>query len=691
MNKVLLLLGLIIFIVFSNSLNGEWQLDDKPNILSNTKLHVSQLTFQQLAATFRAHPTAPNKIYRPLVCLTFGLNWYFGQNNVFGYHLVNIIIHIITACFLFLTLHLLLRISYKKQYPPQFFTAVALLATLLWALAPIQTQAVTYIVQRMAAMAAMFSIIGIYTYLCGRIASSWRKKSTWFIFCLLSFCAAVGSKENAVLLPISLFLVEVSFFRHNISKKHLILLLLTVAVTFSIGFFFIRHGVDISSFHFSKLFSFLDGYDERSFTLKERLLTEPRIVLMYLSQIFLPNVQRLSIEHDIILSTSLFSPWNTLPALLSILLLILAALYFLKKFPLFCFPILFFFLIHTAESTAVPLELIFEHRNYLPSFFLFLPVGIFVAHILYSTPPQSAFRRGTAILCTILFLIISGHATYTRNHAWATPYSLWSDALRKAPKNPRAASYLGNHYRQFGQYQAASHYFKLSLMNADRAASPTFIKQTALNDLGTVQYLTGHYKQAVQYFNDCLEVDMVDDFEYESCLKNRTVTFIKLDRPEKALEDALRLPQHVDEYQYLVAYSAYLAEHYETSLQWIQKLIGRALNNDQVLYLTGILLMKKGAYQNSQFFLQRAAQLSPNVIKYHVALAAVFHKMNQIDLMQSRIQSLLKKHSLSRIKESLQLRVKYNEIDEDSLNRIEDMISSSVRSHQLFLVKANAE
>ena len=689
MNRYRFLLFLsIVLLVYSNSWNTTWQLDDKPNILTNSRIHISELTFQQLATTLQAHPTSPGTLYRPLPCLTFGLNWYIGQDNVFGYHIVNIVIHILTAWFLFLTLHLLLRIFYKKKYPPQFFIAAALLAALFWGLAPIQTQAVTYIVQRMAAMAAMFTIISIYAYLRGKISPS-PKKIWWFLLCLLSFCAALGSKENAVLLPASLLLLELAFFRHHFSKKYIISILLIGGTVFSLGFFFIRHGLDISSFHFSTLFNFLDGYDERSFTLKERLLTEPRIVLMYLSQILLPNIQRLSIEHDIILSTSFFSPWTTLPAIMAIFLVVSGSLFFLKKHPLFCFPVLFFFLNHTVESTVAPLELIFEHRNYLPSLFLFLPVGILVAHILYSAPSQSTFRRTTAILCTILFLIISGHATYTRNQAWETMESLWSDALRKAPKSSRAASYLGNYYRQFTHYQIASHYFKLSLMNAGRAASPNFIKKTALNDLGAVNYLAGNYEKAARYFNDCLELD--ETGEYESCLKNRTVAFMRLDMPQKALSDALKLPKDVDEYQYLVSTAAYLAEDYETSLQWIQKLIAHSfLNNDQVMYLTGVLLLKKGAYQNSLFFLQRAAKLSPSVIKYQLALAAVFHKKNKISLMQKTIHSLLKNNSLVSIKSSLKLRKKYNEIDNSSIAALKDMLSLSIQSN-IFFLPENAE
>ena len=688
MRKFLLFFCIILF-VYSNAFNADWQLDDNPNILSNFNIHISELTFQQLAATFRAHPTVPDKIYRPVGCFSFGLNWYFGQSNVFGYHLVNIFIHILTAWFLFLTMRLLLRIHYQKQHPPQsqFFTAAAVLGALLWALAPIQTQAVTYIVQRMAAMAAMFSIIAIYAYLRGKTAAQ-EKKYLWFALCLVSFCAALGSKENAVLLPASLLLVELSFFRHHVSKKHFSFFLLISVAAFTAGFFFIRYGLEISSFHFSNFFSFLEGYDERSFTFKERLLTEPRIVLVYLSQIFLPNVQRLSIDHDIIPSTSLFFPWNTFPSILIIILITSISLVFLKKYPLFCFPVFFFFLNHTVESTVAPLELMFEHRNYLPSLFLFLPVGIFVAHILYSTPPQPVFRRITAMLCTILFLIISGHATYTRNQTWTTVESLWADALRKAPNSSRAAFFLGKEYLQAGQYTLAYRYFQLSLMNANRAANPKFTKKVAFGHLGAIQYFRGQYESALQHFNQCLELDRKD----ESCLKNRLLNFLKLDFPEKALSDALQLVRNYPDseaYYYLTALSFYKIGNNEEALKWLQKITKESLNSYEGAYLTGILLMKAGAYKNSLLFLQQAAILSSNSIKSHLALAAARYASGQISLSEDIMKNAIKKYPLLAIKKSLEDIRKQDEINKDILGEVENILLLSIRYRKVLFIHAN--
>ncbi|MCI5149427.1 MAG: tetratricopeptide repeat protein [Candidatus Electrothrix sp. MAN1_4] len=603
------------------------------------------------------------------------MNWYVGQDDVFGYHIVNILIHILTAWFLFLTLHLLLHIHYKKQYPPNFFTAAALLAALLWALAPIQTQAVTYIVQRMASMAAMFTIIALYSYLRGR-----TEKKIWFFICLLSYCAAIGSKENALLLPFSLLLIELSFFHHHFKKTHIGIFIFAAVTALVCIFLLLRYGLNLTVFRLSNPLSFLDGYDSRSFTFIERILTQPQIVLMYLSQIFFPSTERLSIEHDITLSTSLLTPWTTLPAILTIFLLIVASLAFLKKYPLVCFPVLFFFLNHSSESTILPLELIFEHRNYLPSFFLFLPISIFVAHALYHSDfiNLSSFGRIAIVFCATFFLIISGHATYTRNLAWATEQTLWSDVIHKAPNSARAAHNIGRWYRQFGQYQRAYHFFQLAYKNSNTAASPERSKKRALNGMGTIPYILSNYKQSLQYFDQCLQIKQND----ESCLKNRMLTYLQLNQPEKALSDGLNLtnayPDPI-EYQYLIATAAYQANHNDIAIIYVQNIAGRSLRNHQVMHLAGLLMMQEEAYPNSLFFLQQAAKLSANDIDSQLALASAYYAVNKLELTEKILHEIFWRNPLPVIVNAVENAKKYN-TESNPVGFIEEYIDSMIET-----------
>jgi tetratricopeptide (TPR) repeat protein len=183
-------------------------------------------------------------------------------------------------------------------------------------------------------------------------------------------------------------------------------------------------------------------------------LTEPRIIVFYLSQIFYPVADRLSLVHDIEVSTGLFQPWKTLPAILFILGLTASATWQITKRPLFAFAVLFFLLNHIIESTIIPLELIFEHRNYLPSLFLFVPIA---AGLKWTIDYYAERKKAMAILLTgfiTLLVMALGTGTYVRNMAWATEYTLWQDALEKAPANARPYHNLSaGYYTDIGDYE----------------------------------------------------------------------------------------------------------------------------------------------------------------------------------------------------------------------------------------------
>jgi len=366
-NRTWIAFALLLFLIlpiYSNTFSASWHLDDDPNIVNNSQLHIENLMPETLWKTFFAKPGPVEKFYRPLPCLTFALNWYYGGDNVTGYHAVNIAIHILTAIFLYLSILNLFKSPNLEEKVKGKEHFIALLSAALWAVNPIQTQAVTYIVQRMAIMAAMFYILGINFYIKGRLADVRSKQILFYTGCLFSFLLALGSKENAILLPLSLILVEIIFFQKSGSlgeKKKIIWAALasTIFILFLFGGLLFLMKKDP--------LNYLNQLSEiRPFSFSERLITEPRIVLNYLSQIFYPAPNRLSIEHDVLLSTSLLKPWTTLPAILIVLCLIGLGLSQIRKRPLIAFGILFFFLNHIVESTILPLELVFEHRNYLP-------------------------------------------------------------------------------------------------------------------------------------------------------------------------------------------------------------------------------------------------------------------------------------------------------------------------------------
>jgi protein O-mannosyl-transferase len=433
---VFLLFCLLILGGYGNTFHTTWHLDDKPNILTNTHLHIQDLKPATLATTLYSNPKNPyepaKKMYRPVACLSFALNWYFGQDDPFGYHVVNIVLHILTAFVLYIFIQHLYATPLLEKKSAREKQLVPILAAALWAVNPIQIQAVTYIVQRMAVLGALFYLLGLWAYVKGRMSTRSSARLLRFMVCFACYLLALGSKENTLVMPLTLILMEFSFFRSLKHQRNRMLLAGVVAVSALILFL-------IGTLLFLKgdPGSFLKAYAFRPYTLTERLMTEARVLVHYLSQIFIPLPDRFSIEHDVLISTTFFQPWTTFPAIMFLCGWLITGAWLLIKHPLVGFSMLFFLVNHLVESSVIPLELIFEHRNYLPSFLLFAPVGVGLNRLLDGPGGSKTVIR--PILYGVMVLVVVGFvgASHIRNKVWATERSLWQDAALKAPNSAR--------------------------------------------------------------------------------------------------------------------------------------------------------------------------------------------------------------------------------------------------------------
>ena len=488
----LVVLPILILTIYSNTFQSSWHMDDSVNILQNRQLHLKSLTWNSIKHTFFAHPNQKGKFFRPIACVSFALNYYMGGLNVFGYHLVNILIHMVSAAFLFLFIYNTLSLPLVNGKKVLNAYAVALLATLFWASHPIQTQAVTYIVQRMASMAGMFYIMSMYFYLKGRTAIGWRRKTLFFACCLFSGLMAVGCKENAIMLPMSIYLFDLLLIQgvsKNVLRKNVKIVLAVLLLTLFTGMiYYVFSQKDDPVFH---------RYGFRAFTLGQRLLTEPGVILLYLSLIFYPVSIRFSIDHDVPICEGLLNPPTALISLLILTALVILGLALAKRRPLIAFSILFFFLNHLIESTILPLELVFEHRNYIPSMFLFIPVAYFLLHAMDHPSLRRSVRTLVAFFI-IGILVFLGHATYIRNALWKTDESLWMAATERAPNLWRPWHNLGNYYSKNNRRQEAfACYFRAlsKKTNIDRRD-----KHLTLYNIGVLHQQAGRTDMALDYY-----------------------------------------------------------------------------------------------------------------------------------------------------------------------------------------------
>jgi len=608
---IFILLLILTFAVYSNSLESSWHLDDYSNIIERSTLHVNSLDTKSLYYTLFKDGSAYKKLYRSIPCLSFAINWYFGKNSVTGYHIVNVFIHFITAFTLFSTLCNIFRTPRLKHIHPDIGMAISVLATVFWAVNPIQVQAVTYIVQRMTSMAAMFYLFSIYFYLKGRVKYAGFKSFAWYTICFFCYLCALTSKENTALLPVSLLLVEILFFR-DIAKpadRKTILTISVIGLTLT-GFaaLFILNG---------KISSLLAGYSIRPFTIQERLLTEPRVVLFYLSQIFYPVPHRFSIDHDIVVSGSLLHPWTTLPSLLLVIVLLMAGIYQARKRPLFSFGILFFLLNHIVESTIVPLELIFEHRNYLPSLFLYLPVSAGLIALVHYFDKNKFIGR---LIKLSVFLVLAGFcfSTYIRNMDWATEKSLWEDAHKKAPSRARAAQNLArNYYFKTGHYDKAYDLYRKSFLL--ESSRPDYSKALSLNGMASIHFIKKEYEKVIELCQKALRIDPY----FEPARYNIILTFITLGDLSKASKTINKAPTGFQfKHPYLFLKGFILLKHNkpDKALEFFRKALKIDPEDPQTILHMGAALSLLGETDQAGWFIKRAIKIRPRDVRSHLLL-----------------------------------------------------------------------
>lgn len=475
------LLALLVFLLYSNTLDGTFVFDTEKIIQYNPAIRLTELSLDSLGRAGFQSPISD----RPVATISFGLNYFFNEYNVGGYRLVNILIHFTNGFLLYLlfktTLNLpLLRDRYGSLGWLPFVTA------LVWLVHPLHTQSVTYIIQRMNSLAAMFYLSSLLMYVKARLAASNRKRWLLLAGCACCVVLGLGSKEIAVTIPLFIFLYE-WYFLQDLSLAWLksrlpalvgmALLLGVVALVFLGG---------------SPVERILSHYDRFDFTMGQRVLTEFRVVIFYLSLLLFPHPSRLNLLHDFSLSTTIFSPIVTMAAILALVGLAGLAIGVAKGHRLVSFCILWFLGNLLLESSIFGIEIVFEHRTYLPSMLLVLLMVIMVHNFLKHQ------RLQIFLLCVVVFF--SSLWTYERNSLWADEVAFWSDGVKKSPDLLATHNFLGIALDEQGRHEEAVAQFQ-EVLRIDPDYWLTH------NNLGLSLASLGRYKEAFVHYSEALRLN----------------------------------------------------------------------------------------------------------------------------------------------------------------------------------------
>lgn len=389
------LLAIIILgtIVYSNTFDASWHFDDHTAIVENYGIRNLKATATAVRAS------------RWIGFTTFALNYHFGKLEVFGYHLVNTCIHLISAILVYFLVLLTLKTPYLKDSSISRYTAsLSLASALIFVAHPIQTQAVTYIAQRFTSLAALFYLLSLVLFIKARLQNLRGAKFYspshlgFYLGSLLAAFLAMKTKEITITLPAIILLYEFFFFSPSLmslTKK------LVYLIPFLLTFFIIplsRYGVGLLGISGGTFIGIAEVGDvigdatqeTRALSRTDYLLTQFNVISTYIRLLFFPVNQNL--DYDYPISRTLFE----FPTFLSFLFLASVVAFggwMFKKSRLISFGIFWFFITLSVESSIIPIrDVIFEHRVYLPSvgFVIFLTVAIYQMMEQINTKPQRA-------------------------------------------------------------------------------------------------------------------------------------------------------------------------------------------------------------------------------------------------------------------------------------------------------------
>ena len=363
---------------------------------------------------FSAPPPA-----RPIAHLTFGLNYYYGRLGVWGYHALNVAIHLANGALVY-ALGLALFRRVRGSFAPGRLTAeaapwAALAGAALFVAHPLQVESVTYIAQRANLLAAFFSLSALLLYLRGRSAARFSARAGLWMAAGACWLLALGSHESALGFPLAIALTEWFFGDDLVRRSALRWLRLAVALAL---------GAAVWS------------------------LGQARAIALYESLVLLPLPSRLNVAHDLGVTRSLFDPPVTALVLALHAALLGSAAVFARRFRVASFALLWFYLHHALAAYTVLPPIAAEHRNYLPLVGPCLAAGF----LLFAALPS---RLGLATAVAVFAVATLGAATHARNEVWRSRAALSDDAVAKSPRNASARIERGALLEEQGRHEEA--------------------------------------------------------------------------------------------------------------------------------------------------------------------------------------------------------------------------------------------
>ncbi|MGD9014812.1 MAG: tetratricopeptide repeat protein [Candidatus Omnitrophota bacterium] len=578
----IILISILGLAVYANSLNGKFVWDDQYLVEENTDIRSWSNIPKLLTQDIAAGAGEQFDFYRPFQTFTYMIDYSIWKLDVRGYHLSNILFHILAALSIFWLVNLLFDDR-----------SLSLLSSIFFVVHPVHTEAVSYISGRSDPLSVLFLLLCLVFYIKYLNLGS----GAWLIFAILSYILAVLSRENALILPLLLLLYHYSFRK----KLKILPLLSIIAIT-----------LFYSILRFTILRALLPQIDT-PYTLAQRIPGFFVAIATYLRLLVMPVNLHMEYVGRLF---NLLEP----KVLMGILILFFLLIYMLRvrntrRLEFFC--ISWFLLTLLPVSNLYPINAYMaEHWLYLPSigFFILLAKGL---SYFYRTRQWRIYILAILIGIVVFYSLL----TFTQNYFWREPLILYERTLKYAPDSVRAHYNLGVMYEAINREQEAIKLYKKAI-----AINPDYTK--AYNNLGAIYNTMGKREEAIELYKKAIEINP----DYAKAKINLGNLYNTLGRREEAialLKKAIEINPHLSEAYYNLGVVYNAINNHEQAIAYFSKAI--EINPDYIEAYNNLGSIYSAIHKKEEAIaiFMKAIEINPDYAKAYSNLGAVYSDVNK--------------------------------------------------------------
>ena len=462
-----LIVVLVTVFVYVPGLYGDFEFDDSVNILDNSAIRITTLSGDSILTAATSGKSGP--FGRSISMLSFAGNYYVTEFEPFFFKLTNLLIHISAGLGVYVLVRQLTLALDKSLGHPQGFSKanlVALTTAGIWLVHPLNVTSVLYVVQRMTSLAALFTFLALALYVLGRRKSLEGHHVKGILLILISLGPMTGlalmSKENGALTPYLMLLLELVVFKFVSTSKGIRFFL------YALFSAIVLIPAVMMVVNFDRLASYVaSGYLQREFSLVDRLITQPQVLMFYLRLLVLPNAGVMGIYHDDFpISSSLTESFSALISAGTIFALIVIGIYAVRRAPALAIGVFWFLIAHSMESTFLALEMVHEHRNYLP-----IAGPIFAAAFYFWRSDFNAIAISAKWGIVVTIFAVFSAVTYVRSVQWSNLVDHTAIEVHNHPNSNRANYQMGRIYFKLYNNEKKMEMATLAKQYFERAAA----------------------------------------------------------------------------------------------------------------------------------------------------------------------------------------------------------------------------